>query len=173
MLSLAAWIYDSAMGAATGQLRLRGMQRLHEITVIDHASIAWLRGAHRPRLGYDPGTHPATKATPLAEFARQLVQDPGALAARLATIGVDPELATDLHRQVRPGTSVLLVLSPSTDVAELGAAMERGLSRHGIAVVTTQLNHDVAEQLLALGRGLAQAPPPQRGVRGRARPATR
>ena len=49
--ALTVWFFDSAMGAAAAQLRLRGVSPRVAV-VLDTVTMSWLPGTHAPRVGH-------------------------------------------------------------------------------------------------------------------------
>ncbi|HRK46747.1 MAG TPA: hypothetical protein PK324_14040, partial [Nocardioides sp.] len=48
---MTVWLYESAMGAAAGEVRLKDLQQQGAVTVVDAVTVAWVPGAHQPRVG--------------------------------------------------------------------------------------------------------------------------
>ena len=49
---LTVWLYDSAMGAAAGEVRLKDLQQQGAVKVVDAVTVTWVPGAHQPRIGH-------------------------------------------------------------------------------------------------------------------------
>ncbi len=94
--NLGAWLYDSPMGAAAGEIRLRDLTGRQALHVHDEITVAWVPGSHEPRVGHlrhqtaGAGSHapragqprrPTVAATlrgsALGALAGALVLDPG------------------------------------------------------------------------------------------------
>jgi uncharacterized membrane protein len=50
--TLTIWIYDSALGAAAGEVRLKNLQKRNALQVHDEVTVTWMPGAHQPRIGH-------------------------------------------------------------------------------------------------------------------------
>lgn len=161
---VAAWLYETAMGAATGEVRLRDLQMTGAFTLLDVASLTWFPGAHRPRVGYGrravelPGRRPPP--TVLSSVLRQVLdpRDPAAPAGTSPTGGVDEQVLTDVRAHLHPGRSVLLVVSTDIDLEVVGPLVQRGLARRGVQLVAAPLDLDELDGLqLTRGRPAARA----------------
>ena len=64
--TLTIWIYDSALGAAAGEVRLRKLQERTALQVHDEVTVTWMPGAHQPRMG-TCGTKPRRRP-PVARY---------------------------------------------------------------------------------------------------------
>jgi len=50
--TLAVWHYDTAMGAAAGEVRLKDLQQQGAVRVVDTITVTWVPGAEEPHLGH-------------------------------------------------------------------------------------------------------------------------
>jgi len=149
--TLTVWIYDSAMGAAAGEVRLRDLKERSALKVHDAVTVTWIPGAHRPRIGHlryetSPG---ATRGSVLGALVGLIFISPttgevpvgsmAALAQRLRGIGIDQTFLEEFKAQLGPDTSALLVLSGHADLDEVRPVIERGLARGDVVLMHAQL----------------------------------
>ena len=50
--TLTVWIYDSALGAAAGEVRLKNLQERNALQLHEEVTVSWMPGAHQPRIGH-------------------------------------------------------------------------------------------------------------------------
>ena len=50
MATLTVWHYPTPLGAKVGAVRVRALQGLEALEVLDAVTITWIPGAHQPRL---------------------------------------------------------------------------------------------------------------------------
>ena len=50
--TLTVWHYDSAMGAAAGEIRLKDLQQQGGLVVVDAVTVTWVPGAEKPHIGH-------------------------------------------------------------------------------------------------------------------------
>ena len=149
--TLTVWFYDSAMGAAAGELRLKELQQRGAVTVLDAVTIAWMTGAHTPRVGHlvhRRSTAPV-EGSILGAFVDALLLAPAvgsgpaaeleALAQGLLGTGIDRQFLADTRARLRPGTSALLVLSADSDLDSVRLAIERGRARGDVTLMYASL----------------------------------
>src|SRR4051812_35820919 len=60
--TLTIWLYDTAMGAAAGEVRLKDLQRRGAVRVVDALTVTWVPGADRPHIGHLLRRGPAAAA---------------------------------------------------------------------------------------------------------------
>jgi len=159
--TLSAWIYHSPRGAAAGTVRLQRLSQKGAVVVVDAATVTWVRGAHRPRLGRpQPGTVPGPRrASPLGVLLERLVRADGAAAddlARLAAELSDTGMTVDFLRRLRddlvPDSSALLVLSLAADFDEVQLVIERGRARGDVQLAHVHLGNEGLAAIEALAR---------------------
>ena len=161
--TLTVWLYDSAMGAAAGEVRLKDLQQQGALTLLDAVTVTWVMGAHEPRLGHlrHETTTAATKGSVLGALLGSLFLAPargavvgagaGALAQRLRGTGIDRAFLEKVKERVRPGTSALVVLSTDANVDAVRPVIERGRARGDVKLMIAELADgapDALEQLL-------------------------
>jgi uncharacterized membrane protein len=164
--TLTVWIYDSAMGAAAGEVRLKDLKERNALQVHDAVTVAWIPGAHRPRIGhlrYETSAG-ATRGSVLGGLVGLIFLAPAtgdvargsmvALAQRLLGIGIDQTFLEEFRAQVGPDTSALLVLSGHEDLDEVRPVIERGLAREDVALMHAQLPLGALEILSEAVSGL-------------------
>lgn len=156
--TLTVWIYDSAMGAAAGQVRLKDLRERDALQVHDAVTVTWMPGAHRPRIGhlvYETSAI-ATRGSVLGGLVGLVFLEPAtegaqagiaALARRLRGVGIDQTFLEDMTAQLRPETSALLVLSGHADLDEVRPVIERGLARGDVVLMHVQLPDNGPELL--------------------------
>jgi uncharacterized membrane protein len=153
MATLTVWHYPTPLGAKVGAVRVRALQGLEALEVLDAVTITWIPGAHQPRLSQ--GHHLLASRTPdrsvLAALVRELavVRATGdrdaavtAVAERLAGTGVDAPLLDEIIEHLSPGASMLMVLSGWMDLDVVRPAVERGLAREGVTLLYAELPSD-------------------------------
>ncbi|WP_244932444.1 DUF1269 domain-containing protein [Nocardioides sp. W7] len=165
------WIYDSALGAAAGEVRLKNLRERGALTVHDAITVTWMPGVHRPRIGHlrHETSAAAAKTSVLGGLVDRICQAPvpgsaaGAgiaeLARRLVGTGIDQQFLEDVSAQLRPETSALLVLSGDADLDEVRPVIERGLARGDVILLHAQLPHDAPDVLRAAMRDLRDRHP--------------
>ena len=181
--SLTVWHYDSAMGAAAGELRLRNLEERGALTVIDAITVVWMPHTPHPRVGRlqsKTGTG-ARRGAVLGAFAGALVLAPaagaaagagvGALAGRLRHTGIDDAFLAEMTQRLEPGTSALLVLSRNADLDAIRPFLERGRSRGDVTLMHAVLHDDAPDTLRELLDSMPSlptdepTPPPQAPAR--------
>ena len=138
--SLTVWIYDSALGAAAGEVRLKNLRERNALTVHDAITIAWMPGVHQPRIGHlrHETSAVAARGSVLGGLVALLFLAPvtgmaadagiASLARRLSGTGIDQTFLEEVKAQLHPETSALLVLSSDADLDEVRPVIERGLA---------------------------------------------
>jgi uncharacterized membrane protein len=158
--TLTIWLYDSAMGAAAGEIRLKDLQRRGSVRVVDVVTVTWVPGAECPHIGHLMRRSAAatTKGSVLRALAGGLFLAPPAgagagvatLADRLRDTGIDSMFLDEVTARLRPGTSALLVLSREADLDAVRTFVERGVARSevGLMHVCLRENGPAALRLL-------------------------
>jgi uncharacterized membrane protein len=171
--TLTVWIYDSAMGAAAGEVRLRDLKSRNALEVHDAVTVSWLPGAHLPRIGHlwRETSAAAARGSVLGGLVDLIFLAPGAdsvsgpgvvaLAQRLRDTGVDQAFLEEIEAQLRPGTSALVVLSGDADLDEVRPVIERGLARGDVVLMHALLSDDAPELLREAVRELQSQRPRQ------------
>lgn len=166
---VAAWLYETAMGAATGEVRVRDLQVTDAFTLLDVASLTWFPGAHRPRVGYGRRTVEVPggsgPSTVLSALLQQVLEPPGQDRTRGGAVvppaGVEGQVVSGIREHLLPGRSVLVVVSTDIDFEVVGPLLQRGLSRRGVRLVAAPLDLDGLGGLqLAPGRSTARSHAP-------------
>jgi uncharacterized membrane protein len=162
--TLTVWLYDSAMGAAAGEVRLKNLQQQGALTVLDAVTVTWVMGAHEPRLGHlrHETTSAATKGSVLGALLGSLFLAPalgavagagaGALAQRLRGTGIDRQFLEKVKERVKPGTSALVVLSTDANVDAVRPFIERGRARGDVQLMLVDLADGAPDALAELLR---------------------
>jgi uncharacterized membrane protein len=157
--TLTVWHYDSAMGAAAGEVRLKDLQQQGGLRVIDAVTVAWLPGSDEPRVGHlaRPGGKAVAKGSVLGALVGTLFLAPvvgaaagagvGAIAHRLRDTGIDEEFLNEIKTRVTPGTSALLILSSDADLEVVRTFIERGLARGDVTLMHAQLSDTAPDAL--------------------------
>lgn len=148
--TLSAWIYDSPRGAVAGKLRLDRLSRRGAVTVVDAATLTWVRGAHRPLLGWlhQGGALGPARRSPLQVLLGRLILQPGrddpvpALVRELAGSGLEEPFLRALRDGFAPDGSALLVLSRRADLEAVQLVIERGRARGDVRLLLTPLAPD-------------------------------
>jgi uncharacterized membrane protein len=160
--TLTVWLYDSAFGAAAGEVRLKDLQQRGAVTVLDAVTITWMPGTHRPRVGHlrHQTSAAAAKGSVLGAFVGVLVLAPavdgaagagvGALAQRLRGTGIDRQFLYELKDRLRPGCSALLVLSSDTDLDTVRPVIERGQARGDVTLMHASLPDGASAALVEI-----------------------
>jgi uncharacterized membrane protein len=151
--TLTVWHYDTAMGAAAGEVRLKDLQQQRAVRVVDAITVTWVPGADQPHLGHLLRQGPASvaRASMLGALVATLLDaGPAALAARLDGTGIDEELLSLVGSWISPGASTLLVLCDEADLEAVRGFVERGLARGEVRLEQTRLHDDAADALRAL-----------------------
>jgi len=160
--TLTVWHYDTAMGAAAGEVRLKDLQQRGAVRVVDAITVTWVPGAEWPHVGHLLRQGPASiaKGTMLGALAGTLFLTPvagvdggaevAALAHRLRDTGIDQAFLEEAKRRLTPGTSAMLVLSSEADLEVVGEFVERGLARGDVRLMHARLREDAPDALRAL-----------------------
>lgn len=149
--ALTVWIYDTALGAAAGEVRLRNLRARDVIEVHDAVTVSWMPGSHQPRIGHlwHETSAAAARNSALGRLVRLIFLDRtvgaatngdlSALATRLRTTGIDRTFLEELRAHLRPESSALLVLSGDADLDQVRPVIERGLARGDVILMYAQL----------------------------------
>jgi uncharacterized membrane protein len=154
--TLAVWHYDTAMGAAAGEVRLKDLQQQGAVRVVDTITVTWVPGAEEPHLGHllRHGAASIARASMLGALVGSLLLDPdtdaAALAGRLHDTGIDEDFLEEVRTRITPGTSALLVLSSEADLEAVRGFVERGLARGDVRLVQATLHDGAPDALQAL-----------------------
>jgi uncharacterized membrane protein len=160
--TLTIWLYDTAMGAAAGEIRLKDLQRRGGVRVVDAVTVTWVPGADRPHIGHlmRRGPATATKGTALGALVGSLFMVPvvgdvagagvAGLADKLRDTGIDRAFLDEAISRVTPGTSALLVLSQEADLDVVRDFVERGIARGDVALMHVRLRDGASEALRQL-----------------------
>ena len=179
--TLNIWLYDTAMGAAAGEIRLKDLQQRGAVRVVDALTVTWVPGADRPHIGHLMRRGPAAAATgtALGALVGRLFMAPvvgavaGAgvdgLAYELRDTGIDRAFLDEAVSRVTPGTSALLVLSQEADLDVVRDFVERGIARGDVTLMHVRLRDGASD---ALRRLLDPDRTPGRRVTARAPDAT-
>jgi len=144
--TLTAWIYDSPMGAAAGQVRLTDLVLRGAVTVQDAVTATWVPGSHRPRVGHlrHETTRRATLVSNLGAMVDLLTTEAAtdhvqALADGLRGTGIDATFLKGVKSALQPGSSALLVLSSGADLDQVRPVIERGFARGDVYLIHAHL----------------------------------
>ena len=160
--SLTVWHYDTAMGAAAGEIRLKDLQQQGGVRIVDAITVTWVPGADKPHVGHvlRQGPTAVAKGSALGALVGTLFLAPvagaaagagvAAVAHRLRDTGIDQAFLEDITARLKPGTSALLVLSADADLDVLRPFIERGLARGDVRLMHAELNADVPIELRRL-----------------------
>lgn len=168
--SLTVWIYESALGAAAGEVRLKNLQERNALQVHDEVTVSWMPGAHQPRIGHlrHETSAVATRDSVLGGLVGLMLLTPetgsagaglAALAQHLRGTGIDQTFLEELKAHLRLETSALLVLSGHADLDEVRAVIERGLARGDVVLMHALLLEGAREILHAAVRELQNQSP--------------
>jgi uncharacterized membrane protein len=150
--TLTVWIYDSALGAAAGEVRLKDLRQRDALVVHDAVTVSWMPGAHQPRIGhlFRETSAAAARGSVLGGLVGLIFlapvagTTPGAglaeLALRLRGTGIDQVFLEEIRAQIHPETSGLLVLSSNADLDEVRPVIERGLVRGDVTLMHARLS---------------------------------
>ena len=165
--ALSVWVYDSAMGAAAGEVRLKSLRQRGALRVHDAITVSWMPGAHQPRIGHlrRETSAGAARSSVLGGLVSLIFLDPAgtgtgtgtgiaALAQRLRGTGIDLGFLEEIRARVHAETSALLVLSSDADLDEVRPAIERGLVRGDVTLMHAMLPGDAPELLRTTVREL-------------------
>jgi uncharacterized membrane protein len=167
---LTVWLYDTAMGAAAGEVRLKDLEQQGGLTVLDAVTVTWMPGSHQPKVGHlhHKTTSAGAKGAVLGALVGALALAPavgaaagsgiGALADKLRGTGIDRDFLVQVRSRLRPGTSALVVLSTDADVDKVRPFIERGRARGDVTLVSSTLADDAPDALRELV-GSHLAPP--------------
>ncbi|WP_408896584.1 hypothetical protein ACJ5H2_16830 [Nocardioides sp. R1-1] len=152
--SLTIWVYDSPLGAAAGEVRLKELVRRGVVIAMEAVAVTWFRGTHRPHVG-----HLRRRSSPPGESLLSglvdLLTDTGpqgerrvaALCAALDGSGIDHELLVDTRRALVPGTSALLVLASDVNLDVVSPIVEHGRARRGVVMAHADLQPRAVDML--------------------------
>jgi uncharacterized membrane protein len=160
--ALTVWIYDSALGAAAGEVRLRNLKERNALQVHDAITVSWMPGSHQPRIGhlrYETSAAAARGSVlgglvGLILLASEAGGGMAALTPRLRDVGIDETFLEEVKAQLQPETSALLVLSGAADLDQVRPVIERGLARGDVILMHAQLAPDGPDILRAAVRDL-------------------
>jgi uncharacterized membrane protein len=163
--TLTVWIYDTAMGAAAGEVRLKNLRQRKALHVHDAITISWMFGVHQPRIGHlrRETSAAAARSSVLGGLVDLIFRDPtpGPASAQLTTLadrlrgtGIDRIFLEEVRHQIHPETSALLVLSSHADLDEVRPVIERGLARGDVLLMHAELPDAGPEMLRAAIREL-------------------
>jgi uncharacterized membrane protein len=173
--TLTVWLYDTAMGAAAGEVRLKDLEQQGGLTVLDAVTVTWMPGSHEPKVGHlhHKTSTAAAKGGVLGALVGALALAPaagaaagsgiGALADKLRGTGIDRDFLVEVRSKLRPGTSALVVLSRDADVDKVRPFIERGRARGDVTLVSAGLSDGAPDALRQLVR--AHLAPPDDGPR--------
>jgi uncharacterized membrane protein len=151
--ALSVWIYDTALGAAAGSVRLRNLRERGALQVHDAITVSWMPGVHQPRIGHlrHETSAGAARASVLGGLVDLMFRGPATagvaaggiahLAQRLRGTGIDEAFLEEMHAQLRPESSALLVLSGDLDLDVVRPAVERGLARGDVVLMHARLQY--------------------------------
>ena len=157
--TLTVWHYDSAMGAAAGEVRLRNLEERGALNVIDAVTVLWMPHAPRPRVGQFRSRTGAgaRRGAVLGGLVGAVVLAPaagaaagagvGALAGKLRHTGIDDAFLEEMKTRLVEGTSALVVLSENADVDAIRPFLERGRSRGDVTLMHAVLREDAPDTL--------------------------
>jgi uncharacterized membrane protein len=160
--TLTVWHYDSAMGAAAGEIRLKDLQQQGGLVLVDAVTVTWVQGADKPHIGHLLRQGPAAvaKGSALGVLVGTLFLAPvvgavagggvAGLAHRLRRSGLDREFLEEVKTDITPGTSALVVLSQEADLDKVREFVERGLARGDVRLRVARLRADAPDELAAL-----------------------
>jgi uncharacterized membrane protein len=160
--TLTIWLYDNAMGAAAGEIRLKDLQQRGAVRVVDAVTVTWMPRAEVPHVGHLTrlGAAAATKGSVLGALVGSLFMAPvvgaavgagvGGLAHKLRDTGIDRGFLDEVISRLTPGTSALLVLSQESDLDAVRAFVERGIAVGDVSVMHVRLRDDAPEALRRL-----------------------
>ncbi|WGL50389.1 DUF1269 domain-containing protein [Nocardioides sp. BP30] len=160
--TLTVWVYDSALGAAAGEVRLKDLEQRNALVVHDAVTVTWFPGAHEPRIGHvrhrallSAGQGSmlgvilgAALFVPVAGVA--VGAGAGVLMSRLHGVGIERSLLEDLRARLAPGRSALVVLSSEADPETVRTFVSRGLARGDVELLYARLSDDAPAELRAL-----------------------
>lgn len=180
--ALSVWTYDSPRGAAAGKVRLERLSQRGAVVVVDVATVIWIRGAHRPRIGRPQlgTTSLESRRSTLEVLLGRLVFWPhgaapdmpggvpedvpadvpaGAsdgladLARELAGTGLTEEFLRRVRAGFLPDSSALIVLSRVADFREVELVVQRGRARGDVRLAHLPLTAAGLAALEAFARG--------------------
>jgi hypothetical protein len=163
-------MYDSPRGAAAGKVRLDRLSQRGAVDVVDAATVTWVKGAHRPRIGRPRLASVVTtgRTSPLETLLRRLFSPdrptgegwaPSLLAFRGA--GLTEDFLRSLRGACVPDRSALVVLSRGAALEDVQVVVERGRARGDVSVIHLRLTADGLAVLEALAATETAAEPPQ------------
>ncbi len=166
MPALTVWCYGTPLGATAGSVRLRRLEQVRALEVIDAITVSWAPGAHRPRV---TRVWPPPEVTPrepsvLVALLRTAIGAshsdplPPDVADRLAATGLDPALLEAVTERLVPGTSALLVLSEAADLSVVVPAVRQRIVSGDVTLLRAELP-DGGPALLRAAVGLEPSGP--------------
>jgi uncharacterized membrane protein len=160
--TLTVWVYDSALGAAAGEVRLKDLEQRKALVVHDAVTITWFPGAHEPRIGHlrhrtlHAGGHGSllgaiVGAVVLAPVAGAVVgAGAAALLSKARSVGIETSLLEDLKGRLSAGRSALVVLSSEAEPETVRTFVSRGLARGDVQLLYARLSDDAPQTLREL-----------------------
>ncbi len=149
--ALTVWIYETALGAAAAEVRLRTLRDRGAVEIHDAITVSWMPGSHRPLIGHlrHEMSTPYPRGSVLAGLVGLVFVAPAAgvapearlaaLAQRLVGTGIDQTFLEDLKAQLHPESSALLVLSGHAELDVVRPVIERGLARGDVVLMHAQM----------------------------------
>ncbi|WP_081615443.1 DUF1269 domain-containing protein [Nocardioides sp. Iso805N] len=160
--TLTVWVYDSALGAAAGEVRLKDLEQRNALTVHDAVTVTWFPGAHEPRIGHvrHHALMSAGRGSVLGVILGAVLFAPvagavagagvGALLSKMRGVGIERSMLEDLRSRLGPGRSALVVLSSEADPETVRSFVARGLARGDVQLLHARLADDAPAELRAL-----------------------
>lgn len=160
--TLTVWLYDSAMGAAAGEVRLKDLEQRHALVVHDAVTVSWFPGTHEPHVGHlrHHTVRAAARGSLLGALVGAALFAPvagaaagagvAALTRRARGIGIDPAMLEQLKTRLAPGRSAMVVLSSEADPETVMEFVTRGLARGDVELAYTRLPDDAPDEIRRL-----------------------
>lgn len=160
-VTLTVWSYDTPLGARAGAVRMRKLEDLQALEVLDAVAVTWVPGAHqprvlrvRPRMKSRPDDvsplAPLTQALIVSAIGDTRVTSSTSVAEQLFDTGVDAALLQRMADRLAPGLSTLIVLSGKAQLDKVRPVVQHGLMRGGVTLLHAHLEPEIVSALYAL-----------------------
>lgn len=172
MHTLTVWIYDTPLGAGAGHRRLTRLVMRDALQVLDAVSVAWMPGAHQPRVGHRHGAIVDGHPPVLSQLIELLGAAPEAgssahpppkvdaatVTQQLQRAGIEPSFIEELRARLLPGTSALWVLATEIDLDAVVPVIEHALSRGDVCLLRADVVGEGPDSLHAVVEELWSSP---------------
>jgi uncharacterized membrane protein len=142
-----AWVFPTPLAVDAAELRVKGLEQQHRLSVRERATVMWLQGEKQPKIvRHSSGGRAVGKGALWGGILGSIVGGPvggaavGAAvagsASRLRRAHVPADVLAGVRDELRPGRSALLVLVDRPDEEVLGVVTGQ---ETGVTVLRAEL----------------------------------